>query len=175
MNAAEEKNGFGALFDLAAGLLKNPAVMEGILTGISALTASRRVKNPKTSDDGFDLGGIFEMLPQILPLLSLFKGGIGDLGGSENVMQSLGGASDEGDTDNSVDVMSDAMSDVISESDEASAVSADRSGSVDVSYGNKKEQRENLILAIRPFLSESRVAAADAMLEMNRISGIFRA
>lgn len=191
MNASEEKNGaglgIGAVFDAAAGLLKNPAVIEGIITGISAVSASQRVKHPKTLSGGFDFGSVIELLPQILPLVSLFKNmpssGSGTASVPEmNVQQVFSLSDDNDEAEGNSDVYNVEENNIIEKENEemnnngAETVFSEKNqyGNADISYGNKKEQRENLILAIRPFLSESRVAAADAMLEINRISEIFK-
>ncbi|MCD7788727.1 MAG: hypothetical protein LUH59_07385, partial [Firmicutes bacterium] len=45
----------------------------------------------------------------------------------------------------------------------------------EVSDANMAEgNREQLLLAIKPYLSESRRSAADAMISVNRISGLFK-
>lgn len=188
MNATEEKSGaglgIGAIFDAAAGLLKNPAVIEGIITGISAVSASQRVKHPKTLSGGFDFGSVIELLPQILPLVSFFKNMPSSESGTESV--SYGNAHQVfslSDDNNESDFDNDEAHNIIGKENEeenndgTETVFSEKKqfGNADISYGSKKEQRENLILAIRPFLSESRVAAADAMLEINRISEIFKA
>lgn len=172
MNAAEEKNGLGSVFELVTGLLKNPAVIEGLLAGISAVTASQRVKNPKESSDGFDFGSVLEMLPQILPLLSLFKSTGADPADFGNKLGDGGSVSVFADSGGELNDIEELSGD--GESVEV-GLNAETGVSGDVYYGNKQEQRENLLLAIRPFLSESRVAAADAMMQINRVSGIFRA
>lgn len=191
MNATEEKSGaglgIGAIFDAAAGLLKNPAVIEGIITGISAVSASQRVKHPKTLSGGFDFGSVIELLPQILPLVSLFKNIPSSGSGTESVSDGnahqVFSLSDDNNNDDESDFDNDEAHNIIGKENEeenndgAETVFSEKKqyGNADISYGSKKEQRENLILAIRPFLSDSRVAAADAMLEINRILEIFKA
>lgn len=165
MNTSSEKNGLGGAVGAVTELLKNPAVVEGILTGVSALAASRRVKNPSGALGGIDIGGMLELLPQIMPLVSMFSSSPGsgdDSGGAVSVSE---------DEDAAVAVSADVT-------DAFDGADAEKSGeesapTASISYGSKQDRRENLLLAIRPFLSESRVAAADAMIQVNRISGLF--
>lgn len=173
MNASADKNSLGAVFDLAAGILKNPAVIEGIITGVSALSASRRVKNPKPEGDGFDLFGIIEMLPQVLPLLSLLKPASSvDVSGES--VSAIADSDGNSEKDGIESVLADTAENSEKADGDGDAVSVGSFDGGGITYGTKQEQRENLLLAIRPFLSESRVAAADAMMQINRVSGIFR-
>lgn len=157
----------GALTGLIGGvseLLKNKTVLEALIAGVGAFSAANKVKSKNGSQSGladsFDFSGILDMLPQIMPLLGLLTqsdGGIfGTSGSSDGQAESLPAITD-GDGEDG-DALPDAA--------ESMSVSADN-----ISYGNKTENRENLLLALRPFLSESRAAAADAIIQVNRISG----
>ncbi len=161
MNTAEGKQGFGSLLGPVTELLKNPAVIEGAIAGISAISAARRVKNPRPSGGGFDMSSIVEMLPQILPLISMFSSN----GGSAS--QSGGAADVSADSEDTLSVLATPESEdgIFGEAAEAAAPG-------NVYNGTEQDKRENLLLALRPFLSESRVAAADAIIQVNRISGL---
>ncbi len=177
MNASEGKAGLGSLFGPITELLKNPLVLEGAVAGISAISAARRAKNPRPAEGGFDLGSIMEMLPQMLPLISMLSsaGGAGAVDtnangdGSREVFA-------EGSAEGEGAFSSDGM--LASEGDTPLGEDSVTDGGVpvlsgNVSGGTRQDKRENLLLALRPFLSESRVAAADAIIQVNRISGIF--
>ncbi len=174
MSAADEK-GFSVIGELFSGLLKNPALIEGIIAGVSALSASRKIKLPD-SGGGFDIGSIIGMLPQMLPLVSgLMTSGIGsadkkDQEASASALREMFGEDGSEAPSEAVSVMavSEDASDTVRREDAVPVIS----GGADISYGSAVSRRENLLLAIRPFLSESRVAAADAMLSVNRISGV---
>lgn len=162
MNTSVERGGLGGA---VAELLKNPAVIEGILTGVSAIAASRRVKNPASAVSGIDIGGMIELLPQIMPLISMFgqtSGGAQSEPASDTEVSSS--VIEDGDGEAADTDVSEAMSLVDTESDSVPTAN--------ISYVSKKDRRESLLLAIRPYLSESRVAAADAMIQVNRISGL---
>ena len=162
------------LVDAIGGLLSNPAVLEGLIAGASAIGASRKSKN---DDDA--LGGILSALPQFLPLISLFasmqqqKPQLQNSLTSEVSQTSSDGgdavaavaASDEIDAPNA-----DASASARASAD-APAVTSDASD-VSVSYITPQERREDLLLALRPFLSDSRQRAADAMVQVNKMSGV---
>lgn len=161
MNTPVQKGGLGSAVGTVTELLKNPAVVEGVLTGVSAIAASRRVKNPSGALGGVDVGGMLELLPQIMPLLSMFSPASG------GVEEGASAPTDEDAVSVSSD-MTDTLDNVQSENNDEESLPVSS-----ISYGSKQDRRENLLLAIRPFLSESRVAAADAMIQVNRISGLF--
>lgn len=161
MNTSEGKPGVGSLLGPITELLKNPAVIEGAIAGISAISAARRVKNPRPSGGGFDMGSIIEMLPQMLPLISMFSSG----GGVEPPSGGEGEVSGDGEDTLAVSVAADGDDGIFGE-EAAPALSGN------VYNGTEQDKRENLLLALRPFLSESRVAAADAIIQVNRISGL---
>ncbi len=161
MNTSAERGGLGGVM---AELLKNPAVIEGILTGVSAIAASRKVKNPSSATGGIDIGGMIELLPQIMPLVSLFGQTSGSTQSEPPPDTEAGSSVDEEDSVSAGADAADALSLVETESDSVPTAN--------ISYVSKKDRRESLLMAIRPYLSESRVAAADAMIQVNRISGM---
>lgn len=173
----DERGSLRPLLDSVGGILSNPVVLEGLIAGISAVSASRRTKNSGlsgsdgASKDSFPIGGIIDMLPSILPLLSVFSGAeTGGAPATENDSEPVGGGSGDeepslfGDTDDAG---------IDNETAEVGAFGGS-DGDMTVSYGSPESQRENLLLAIRPFLSESRRSAADAMVQVNKLSGLFR-
>ena len=172
----EDRGSLHPFVDTLGGILSNPVVLEGLIAGITALSASRRTKNAKaggevsTPADGLSLSGMIDMLPSILPLLSMFSGS-GTQAASADAEPQLPDA--EPLPDESVDDIPSLTEGVNSEPE--SAVGADAfGGDYSVSYESPESQRENLLLAIRPFLSESRRSAADAMVQVNKLSGLFR-
>lgn len=154
------------LADAVAGLLKNPAVLEGIVAGISAIGASRRVK--KGNDDLF--GGIMSALPQLLPLLALLAPPPASTSSSQKPA-AVAASADAADDGASADDTQNAIDEIV----DGGVGDADDLSGVDVSYESPQARRENLLLALRPFLSESRRGAADAMVQVNRLSGLFGA
>lgn len=161
MNTVEGKQGLGSLLGPVTELLKNPAVIEGAIAGISAISAARKVKNPRPSGGGFDMSSMIEMLPQILPLISMFSSN----GGSASQSGDAADVSADNDGTLPVSALAESEDDIFGEEAEA-AVSGN------IYNGTEQDKRENLLLALRPFLSESRVAAADAIIQVNRISGL---
>ncbi len=184
----EERGSLRPLLDAVTGLLSDPAVIEGLVAGISAISASRRAKSSGGGEQAS--GGLLDMLPGVLPLLSLI---------------SPQESKEPGARQEAAQVFSDADADSVADADGGEAADVDASG---VSYGEGEEggsgnaeeggnddgdavqtssgnlhaevsdisreaQRENLLLALRPFLSESRRAAADAMVQVNKLSGLF--
>lgn len=174
----EANGGTRTLMDQLGGLLSNPVVLEGLIAGISAISASRRTKR---SGDGepSPLGGILDMLPGILPLLSVFTGS-GTSGNDENSAPVFADGEETApeETENDVTMLPEPEGGgelpVFGETDGAAPGDAAEAGAFDVSYGSQASQRENLLLAIRPFLSESRRSAADAMVQVNKLSGLFK-
>ena len=166
------------LVDAIGGLLSNPAVLEGLIAGASAIGASRKSKN-----DDDTLGGILSALPQFLPLISLFASmqqqkpqlqnsmtsevsqtSPDAVNAADAVAASAGIDDAAADTDADADTHADAA-------DSAPVGTADASD-VSVSYITPQERREDLLLALRPFLSDSRQRAADAMVQVNTMSGV---
>ncbi len=178
MTGTEPRGALSGLVGSIGELLKNRAVVEAVIAGIGAFSAANKVKTKNTSSDGIDFSSVIDMLPQIMPILSLFTqsdggifGNFGSAEGKEAVLQAV--------AENETDAMETAVS-------EADAIETDVSGTETsaeatevsavnkigaVSYASQKENRENLLLALRPFLSETRAAAADAIISVNRISG----
>ncbi|MCD8315403.1 MAG: hypothetical protein LUD44_07220 [Firmicutes bacterium] len=166
-------DGVGALGELIGGVLQNPTVIEAVIAGVSALAASRRVKN-RDSPDSDGAGGLLDMLPRIIPLLGLFRASNGELPSVSALAES----------DAAVDEIRDANE--ISEEPSDETPTPDDGGASEVmslvdslpseaSDANMAEgNREQLLLAIKPYLSESRRSAADAMISVNRISGLFK-
>ena len=163
------------LVDAIGGLLSNPAVLEGLIAGASAIGASRKSKN-----DDDTLGGILSALPQFLPLISLFASMQQQKPQLQNSMTSEVSQTAP-DAVNAADaVAASADIDSVSSADDtaeaadptdAPAVTSDASD-VSVSYITPQERREDLLLALRPFLSDSRQRAADAMVQVNKMSGV---
>ncbi len=169
MNGNETRGITGTISEL----LKNKAVLEAIIAGIGAFSAASKVKgksSQKSGSDGtgVDLSAVLGMLPQILPLLGLLSGSEGGIFGVSSPSAETGEAlpvfaEAEPEADGSEEEL------FSSETKEAVSLPAN----TNVSYANKTEMRENLLVALRPFLSESRAAAADAIIQVNRISGLF--
>ncbi|MCD7943961.1 MAG: hypothetical protein LUH43_03610 [Clostridia bacterium] len=166
-------DGVGALGELIGGVLQNPTVIEAVIAGVSALAASRRVKN-KDSPDSDGAGGLLDMLPRIIPLLGLFRAADGEVPSVSALAESEAAADESG---NSHEISAEppdetpapddgGVSDVMSLVDSLPSEASDANMAED--------NREQLLLAIKPYLSESRRSAADAMISVNRISGLFR-
>ena len=161
------------LVDAIGGLLSNPAVLEGLIAGASAIGASRKSKN-----DDDTLGGILSALPQFLPLISLFASMQQQKPQLQNSMTSevsqtapdAVNAADAVAASADIDDATDADASASASAD-APAVTSDASD-VSVSYITPQERREDLLLALRPFLSDSRQRAADAMVQVNKMSGV---
>ena len=165
MTGSETRGALGGLFGAASELLKNKTVLEALIAGIGAFSAANKVKNKGEGAGGFDLSGVLDMLPQIMPLLGLLAQSEGGIFGVSNP---------SADASDAVPTLADPDDgDVPSEMSENVALDVSESEAVNcnVSYGSKTENRESLLLALRPFLSESRAAAADAIIQVNRISG----
>ena len=151
------------LVDAIGGLLSNPAVLEGLIAGASAIGASRKSKK---DDDA--LGGILSALPQFLPLISLFasmqqqKPQLQNSLTSEASQTSPDAVAASADTDDAADANANVDA----------ADGAPDAADVSVSYITPQERREDLLLALRPFLSDSRQRAADAMVQVNKMSGV---
>lgn len=162
------------LVDAIGGLLSNPAVLEGLIAGASAIGASRKSKN---DDDA--LGGILSALPQFLPLISLFatmqqqKPQLQSSLTSEVSQTSPDGADAVAAVAASADTDASDADDTAGTADPTSApVGTADASDVSVSYITPQERREDLLLALRPFLSDSRQRAADAMVQVNKMSGV---
>lgn len=165
MTGGETRGAIGGLVGAASELLKNKTVLEALIAGIGAFSAANKVKNKSAKTDGFDLSGVIDMLPQIMPLLGLLTQSEGGIFGVSNP---------SADVPDAVQTLADADGEESSEPTETSALDFPESEEAvnrNVSYGSKTENRETLLLALRPFLSESRAAAADAIIQVNRISG----
>lgn len=166
MTGGETRGALGGLVGAATELLKNKTVLEALIAGIGAFSAANKVKNKNSKTDSFDFSGLLDMLPQIMPLLGLLTQSEGGIFGVSNPTSDLTDA---------VPTLADADDgDEASEAAESTALDVTESeaaASYNVSYGSKTENRESLLLALRPFLSESRAAAADAIIQVNRISG----
>lgn len=163
------------LVDAIGGLLSNPAVLEGLIAGASAIGASRKSKN---DDDA--LGGILSALPQFLPLISLFVSMQQQKPQLQNSLTSevsqtspdAVNAADAVAASADIDDAADA-DDTAEAADAADApVGTADASDVSVSYITPQERREDLLLALRPFLSDSRQRAADAMVQVNKMSGV---
>ncbi len=165
----------GGILSAASELLKNRALIEAVIAGIGAFSAANKVKN-KAEDGiksgGFDFSTVIDMLPQIMPLLGLLSGGEGGIFGATSPSADVECAVPTlADTDeNDVTVHRDPEADV---TDFASYDALPVSYTEVSSSAGRTEMRENLLLALRPFLSESRAAAADAIIRVNRVSGLF--
>lgn len=173
----EERGSLRPLTDAIGGLLSNPVVIEGLIAGISAISASRKTKasgNEGTSQSG----GLLDVLPGVLPLLSIL---------TPSASAEAAPVLSDGENDPPPSPFSDAEDVDIAGADDSpeenisdgaapASVFPDMNGggNVSVSYESRESQRENLLLAIRPFLSESRRSAADAMVQVNKLSGLFR-
>ncbi len=177
----EERGSLRPLTDSLGALLSNPVVLEGLIAGISAFSASRRVKDGKRppSETQSASGGLLDLLPGILPLLStLTSGGSGAV--HADAAAPVGDAAEEGSgadadgadpVDDASQVGADDVDDPDTDADALRFEPASAPG-VFVSDGDRASQRENLLLAIRPFLSDSRRSAADAMVRVNKLSGL---
>ncbi len=195
----EERGSLRPLADSLGVLLSNPVVLEGLIAGITAFSASRRTKSASAADS---TGGILDLLPGILPLLSVLMGS----GGTDTQPAEQAGTaakeSNEALTDkaeqlfgNEPDESAGAFASLGDDGSGYSGYNADNGGdggigsdsgsdggedgglterTVDISYEDRVSQRENLLLAIRPFLSDSRRSAADAIVQVNKLSGMFR-
>ena len=167
----EERGSFRPLLDSFGTLLSNPVVLEGLIAGLSAFSASRRAKEGQDSAPraGGTASGLLDLLPGILPLLSTLTASAPaqpDGGGDAEAALEPAGTGGEDDT---------AFEPASADGEEVPLlgdVPASSSG-VFVSDGDRASQRENLLLAIRPFLSDSRRSAADAMVQVNKLSGLF--
>lgn len=162
------------LVDAIGGLLSNPAVLEGLIAGASAIGASRKSKN---DDDA--LGGILSALPQFLPLISLFasmqqqKPQLQNSLTSEVSQTSPDGAEAADAVAASAEIDAPNADDTADAADPTNApVGKSDASDVSVSYITPQERREDLLLALRPFLSDSRQRAADAMVQVNKMSGV---
>ncbi|MCD7783633.1 MAG: hypothetical protein LUI15_07095 [Firmicutes bacterium] len=166
-------DGVGALGELIGGVLQNPTVIEAVIAGVSAVAASRRVKN-RDSPDSAGAGGLLDMLPRIIPLLGLFRASDGELPLVSALAESDAAVDESGDAHE----ISAEPSDETPTPDDGGAsevMSLVDSLPSEVSDANMAEgNREQLLLAIKPYLSESRRSAADAMISVNRISGLFK-
>ncbi len=163
-----ERGSIRPLMDALTGLLSNPMVLEGLAAGISAISASRRTKSPAGSGASGDAGSILDILPGVLPLLSVLTAPSGG--------ESTG--NDEPPPDD-VEANEEAAPQQVDDGGGLDALFADAAPATEephaeVSGVSRGAQRENLLLALRPFLSESRRSAADAMVQVNKLSGIFR-
>lgn len=172
MTGSDARGAIGGLWGGVSELLKNKAVIEAVIAGVGAFSAANKVKNKKTSSDGFDFSGILDVLPQMMPLLGLLTQNEGGIFGASNPAReeatTLPAFAETDGADETLEVSENEALPVpdMEDSDASEAVS-----SYNISYGSKKDNRENLLLALRPFLSESRAAAADAIIQVNRISG----
>lgn len=179
----EDRGGLRPLMDSLGGLLSNPVVLEGLIAGISAISASRRTKRSGEGEPS-PIGGILDMLPGMLPLLSVFAGGRETNGDASDASGAVSVFADEtpatetdgetSDADGNGDTGENGAPLLFGEASDVPAGAAAEAGAFDVSYESQASQRENLLLAIRPFLSESRRSAADAMVQVNKLSGLFR-
>lgn len=167
MTGSETRGALGGLVGAASELLKNKTVLEALIAGIGAFSAANKVKNKSAGSDGFDFSGILDMLPKIMPLLGLLTQSDGGIFGAssptsevEDAVPVLADSDEDRGTEEGMDVMLDSSD-------------SEQTAGYNVSYGSKAENRESLLLALRPFLSESRAAAADAIIQVNRISGFF--
>ncbi len=199
----EERGSLRPIFDSLGALLSNPVILEGLIAGISAFSASRRAKENGTQSGGgiLSTGGLLDLLPGILPLLSVMTGtgadntasvseppaqvsapledpaadiaaATADVSDGGIVSAAAGGAETGGDDDTAALLFG---ADNGGDSSAGAFDFTDKTGSgVDVRNESRESQRENLLLAIRPFLSDSRRSAADAMVQVNRLSGLFR-
>lgn len=184
MTGTEPRGALSGIVGSIGELLKNRAIVEAVVAGIGAFSAANKVKTKNTSSDGIDFSSVLDMLPQIMPILSLFTqsdggifGNFGSAEGKEAVFQAAAETetdaieADASETDTSE---TDAIETDVSAMDaSAEATEVSTVNKIDaVSYASQKDNRENLLLALRPFLSESRAAAADAIISVNRISGL---
>ncbi len=178
MSAVDARfGGIGALGDTLTGLLQTPAVIEAVIAGASAFAASRRDKNKDAGGTQGALGGVLDLLPQMLPLIGMLYGG------NSAAAPTSGESKDE---PAALEVLESAGEDdavfaSINTEDSLEDLS-EGSGAFDAANTESKprmspaqENREQLLLAIKPFLSESRRSAADAMISVNRVSGLFDA
>lgn len=176
----EQREGARTLSDLLGAMLSNPAVIEGVIAGISAISASRRTKSGVGNGGQQQEGGsLLDALPGILPLLSVIsqpqtENNVGDVEQAQSVSaepESLQPPDGENEFSSLFSSSSGADEGTVGDSEPSRETFAD---GVSVSYESREAQRENLLLAIRPFLSDSRRSAADAMVQVNKLSGLFR-
>ncbi len=185
----EERGSLRPLLDAVTGLLSDPAVIEGLVAGISAISASRRAKSSGGGEQAS--GGLLDMLPGVLPLLSLISPqgtndtneGSGTSGTKETGETAVAAINDISAADN--DNASGGLDGNVDENGVGDAGASGGDADTDAVFASAREphsevsdvsreaQRENLLLALRPFLSESRRAAADAMVQVNKLSGLF--
>lgn len=172
MTGIETRGAIGGLLGGVSELLKNKAVLEAVIAGVGAFSAANKVKNKKTNSDGFDFSGILDMIPQMMPLLGLLtqsEGGI--FGTSSPAREEAVTLPAFAETDSDSETDEHLEDETLSVNDQVDHEASEPVSNYNISYGSKKENRENLLLALRPFLSESRAAAADAIIQVNRISG----
>lgn len=174
----EQRGSPRPLGDILNGLLSNPAVLEGLIAGISAISASRRTKasGGERSQSDAQSGSLLDALPGILPLLSVLTSPQQDNGSSSEPDGAAEVDAPEAEGSEGGDLPFFAETDEGETGDEAVSAAAPVFGDQDMTpqYVDREAQRENLLLAIRPFLSDSRRSAADAMVQVNKLSGIFR-
>ncbi len=185
----EERGSLRPLFDTLGGLLSNPVVLEGLIAGLSAFSASRRTKeagaDSSETQGRSESGSFLDVLPGLLPLLSVMTSQTGTppAPASSDAAPETVQTPDDGEPlfsaadGNDADANGDADGDTGGDEVVAAALFSDDApsgGNVTVSYESRESQRENLLLAIRPFLSESRRSATDAMVQVNKLSGLFR-
>lgn len=172
MIGTEARGALGGLLGGVGELLKNKAVLEAVIAGVGAFSAANKVKNKKTNSDTSDFSGILDMLPQVMPLLGLLTqsdGGIFGASSPAREEQTALPALAEADVDN--EAVEQTAAEALPATEANDSDSSEAVSSYNISYGSQKDNRENLLLALRPFLSESRAAAADAIIQVNRISG----
>ncbi len=178
MTGADARGSLGGLFGSVGELLKNKAVIEALVAGVSAFSASKKIKSKgeAVGAGGLDLSGLIDMLPRVLPLIGMLSGADGGLFGTSASASDSAAAlpvfADDAEEASSAELvpMADSAPEPVPNALEALSFGAELGGAATES---RVTDRENLLRALRPFLSESRAAAADAMIQVNRISGLF--
>lgn len=178
------------------GIFSNPVLLRGLLAAGAALLSSYKSKDPGKL--GFlgkaDFSSIISSLPQILPIL--MKMVSGNASGEEKHDGALAASSGAVDNDSLSDVSTSGGDDL--NNDDILAAFAPSKGteeshtegrSVQLSAlpeaqptmsifdGHNRDERQlrrdKLIEAIKPYLSPSRQAAADTMIQVSRIADLF--